>query len=83
MQIKTQRKCIACRNLVNQNELLRIAKYNNELVIGLQHFGRGSYVCKNSKCINQVIQKRLLNRAFKANLDNSIYEKLGEYEQNN
>ena len=83
MHIKKQRKCIACRNSFNQDELLRIAKYNNELVINIQHSGRGAYVCKNNECINQVIKKRLLNRAFKANLDNSIYEKLGEYEQNN
>ena len=85
MHTKQQRKCVACRICKNQNEMLRIAKINNSFLIDGNNKlgGRGAYVCKNNQCIDLTIKKRLLNRAFKMNIENSIYEKLGDYEQNN
>ena len=85
MHIKQNRKCVACRQTKQQNEMLRIARINDEFIIDENHKlgGRGAYVCKDNNCINLTIKKRLLNRSFKANLDVQIYEKLGEYEQNN
>lgn len=85
MHIKQQRRCIACREPKIQNEMLRIAKRNDELLVDEKQKlgGRGAYVCKNKQCLELAIKKKLLNRAFKSNLDNSIYIQLGEYEQNN
>ena len=85
MSEKQQRRCVACRESKNQHEMLRIAK-NGDLVIVDENGkagGRGAYVCKNEDCLKKTISKRLLNRAFKSNLAINIYEKLGEYEQNN
>ena len=84
MHIKQERKCVACRECKQQNEMLRIARIKEEYVIDLNHKlgGRGAYVCKDKKCIDLTIKKRLLNKSFKTNLDVQIYEKLGEYEQN-
>ena len=85
MHIKQYRRCVACRNSKQQNEMLRIARINNEYVIDLDQKldGRGAYVCKDNECIALTIKKRLLNKSFKTNLDVQIYDKLGEYEQNN
>ena len=85
MHIKQNRKCVACRNCKQQNEMLRIARINNEYLIDENNKlgGRGAYVCRDKSCIDLTIKKRLLNRSFKTNLDVQIYEKLGEYEQNN
>lgn len=65
--------------------MIRFAKINDEVVIDKNQKlqGRGAYVCKSEKCIGLTIKKRLLNRAFKMSLDNTIYVQLGEYEQNN
>lgn len=65
--------------------MLRIARINNEYLIDeKQKFnGRGAYVCKNSKCIELALKKRLFNRSFKENIDNKFYEILGNYEKNN
>ena len=85
MQTKQQRKCIACREIKHQTEMLRVAKINNNFVIDklFKLGGRGAYICQDSKCISLAINKRMLNRSFKMNVDSSIYEVLGEYEQNN
>lgn len=85
MHIKQERRCVACRESKQQKEMLRIARINEDYIIDLTQKlgGRGAYVCNDHKCIDLTIKKRLLNRAFKTNLDVQIYEKLGEYEQNN
>ena len=85
MHIKQNRKCVACRNTKQQNEMLRIARINNEYIIDSRQKlgGRGAYICCDQKCIELTIKKRLLNKSFKTNIDVQIYEKLGEYEQNN
>ncbi len=78
------RKCVACRKIKKQNELLRIAKIDNEFVLDLKYKlgGRGAYICKDKECLQLTIKKHLLNRAFKMNVGSSIYDIIGEYEQN-
>ena len=85
MHIKCERRCVACRENKLQDTMLRVAKINNQFLLDINYKlgGRGAYICKDLKCIQLVIKKRLLNRAFKQNIDNAIYEMLGEYEQNN
>lgn len=84
MHIKTERRCVACRQAKLQSELLRVARVNNEFMIDKYHKldGRGAYICKDKNCINLTIKKHLLNRAYKTNVGNDIYTLLGEYEQN-
>ncbi len=85
MHIKTERTCVACRKKFQQNQMLRIAKSNKGVEIDINNIlqGRGAYICKNNECIANVIKKKLLNRAFKTNLESTIYERLGDYEKNN
>ena len=85
MHNKMERRCIACHSNFQQDVMLRIAKINGEYVLDINQKlgGRGAYVCKNSNCINITLKKKLLNRSFKCNVDASIYQKLGDYEQNN
>ena len=85
MHIKQNRKCVACRETKQQNEMLRIARTKNEYLIDENHKfgGRGAYICRNQNCLKLTIKKKLLNKSFKSNVNNEIYEKLEEYEQNN
>lgn len=85
MHIKKERRCVACHNNFLQDEMLRICKMEDKVFIDLNQKagGRGAYVCKNKQCLGLAIKKKLFNRSFKENLNQSIYEKLGEYEKNN
>ena len=85
MHIKKERRCVACRQTKQQNEMLRIARLNDNYTIDKDQKldGRGAYICKDRKCIELTIKKKLLNKSFKTNLDAKIYDELGEYEQNN
>lgn len=64
--------------------MLRVAKLDGRYVIDHSHKlgGRGAYICKSEQCIKQTIKKHALNRSFKTNVGEEIYQQLGEYEQN-
>lgn len=85
MHIKRERTCVACKQKKQQTELLRISKVNNTFTLDVSNksAGRGAYICKDANCIALTIKKHLLNRAFKMNVNQSIYDELGEYGKNN
>lgn len=85
MYCKQIRKCVACGHRKSQLDMIRIARVNNEYVIDktFKIGGRGAYICGDFNCVSVTIRKKLLNKSFKTNVNNEIYEKLGEYEQNN
>ena len=38
--------------------------------------GRGAYICKDSECLKKAIKSKALNRAFKMEVPNEVYDKL-------
>ncbi|MDE6201049.1 MAG: YlxR family protein [Clostridiales bacterium] len=74
-----QRSCIVCRESKDKSELLRVVKRpDGSVVIDRtgKESGRGAYVCRTGDCMAAAIKKRLLNRAFKQQLDNTVYDAL-------
>jgi len=74
-----QRKCIACQDRDNKKELVRIVK-NKEGHIFLDRTGkangRGAYICNCSECLRKAIKSKALNRAFKMEIPDEVYESL-------
>ncbi len=74
------RMCIACRSHIDKSKLVRIVKTpEDEILIdktGKQN-GRGAYVC-STQCLEKCKKQKLLNRAFRCNVPQTIYEKLSE-----
>ena len=73
------RMCIACREMKDKRELLRIVKDKEGNIFvdesGRQN-GRGAYVCKSKDCIDKLQKQKLLNKTFKTNIDDAVYEKI-------
>ena len=72
------RMCIACRTRFEKSKLIRVAKdKNGDINIDLSHRleGRGAYICSKA-CIEKCIKARLINRAFKREVDKRVYEEL-------
>ncbi|MBF1045802.1 MAG: YlxR family protein, partial [Peptostreptococcus sp.] len=38
--------------------------------------GRGAYVCANQECLTKAIKSKQLNRAFRMDVDDQVYEHL-------
>jgi len=74
-----KRMCIACREMKEKNELIRIVKTEQnkiEIDDSYKANGRGAYVCKKTECVEKCIKQKSLNRAFKCNVDQSVFDKL-------
>ncbi len=74
------RMCCVCRKMYPQAQLIRVVKTkdNNFFVIeGKQKlFGRSAYVCNCIECLSQLQKKRALNRAFRQEVPQKIYDEL-------
>jgi len=74
-----ERMCMVCRQKNDKSNLIRVVKQkDNSICIDLSHKmnGRGSYICNNSDCIQKTIKTQALNRAFKMQIDASVYEEI-------
>ncbi len=74
-----QRKCIACQERDSKKGLTRIVK-TKEGEIFLDPTGkangRGAYICKDVECMKKAIKSKALNRAFKLDVPDTVYENL-------
>ncbi len=73
------RTCIVCRKARDKSELVRVVRTPDGSVVldeTGKAAGRGAYVCADGECMSTAIKKRALNRAFKTQLDKSIYDGL-------
>ena len=80
MHTTYERRCVACRQTNLKQNLIRVCRVNDKYIIDNTYkaLGRSAYICKNNTCLSKVIDKKLLNRSFKTNLE-EIYSNLRGY----
>ncbi len=75
-----KRKCVACNELFERNQLIRIMRVHNsqEIIINPNNktFGRSAYICSNNECFKIACKKNRFTRVLKTNIDENILEKL-------
>ena len=73
------RKCLATNESFPKKDLLRIVK-TPEGDIKVDETGKlngkGAYVSKSKEALKILKDKKLLNRAFEVNVDDSVYEEI-------
>ncbi|MEJ8554446.1 RNase P modulator RnpM [Tepidibacter sp. Z1-5] len=76
-----QRKCIICQDRNSKKTLIRIVK-NKDGEIFVDNTGkangRGAYICASKECLEKAIKTRALNRAFKLEISEKVYNDLSE-----
>ena len=79
--MESQRMCICCRQMKDKRDLLRVVK-NKEGDIFVdttgKKNGRGAYVCKDSECLKKLKKNKVLNKAFKCNVQDEVYSLIEE-----
>lgn len=75
-----ERMCIACKSIRPKNELIRIVRTEDGFVIDRKGKmnGRGSYICNSEECLNKLCKNKVLNKVFKTNISNDVYDSLKE-----
>ena len=78
---KRQRMCLACRQMFDKKDLVRVVK-NKEGQIFVDKSGkangRGAYVCSNKTCFEKLKKQKILNKDFKCMIDEQVYTQLEE-----
>lgn len=71
-----KRMCIACREMYEQNMLIRIVNENGEAVLDTdkKRFGRGAYICKKTECVKKAQKRRAIEKHLKCNATVGLYE---------
>ena len=74
------RMCIACRQLFEKRQMLRVVRSENKIFLDFtsKAAGRGAYVCDNPDCIKKLKKQRLLNKVFSSSVDDEIYNAIEE-----
>jgi hypothetical protein len=75
------RQCIACRELKEKKEMLRIVKNKDgEIFLDFsgKAAGRGAYICDNAECIKKLKKQRLINKVFSCEVDDKVYQDIEE-----
>ena len=75
------RMCIACRELKEKREMLRIVKNaQGEIFLDFSSKspGRGAYICNNPDCIKKLRKQRLINRVFSCEVPEEVYARIEE-----
>lgn len=74
-----QRTCIGCNEKKDKKDFIRIVK-DNENNISIDKTGkangRGAYICDNIECLEKAIKNKRIEKSFKMNINNEVYEKL-------
>lgn len=72
------RQCVGCHESKEKKQLIRIVKNDQEITIDRtgKKNGRGAYLCDNLECLVKARKNRGLNRAFRMEVDESVYEEL-------
>ena len=61
------RSCVACRRQADKRELLRVIRTPlgaTEVDLSGKQNGRGAYLCWSTKCLDQAVKARKLERAL-------------------
>ena len=73
----TSRKCIVTGEITSTDKLIRIVKKKDGLYkVDSDEQGRGAYVTRDPKLANAIKTRKVLNRAFKTQVPNNVYEEL-------
>lgn len=82
--MESLRMCCVCREMKNKNKLIRVCR-NNKGEFNIDETqkaeGRGAYICKEGECISKLKKNRGLNRAFKIQVPEEIYDKLSSLKE--
>ena len=74
-----QRTCIGCNIKKDKKDFIRIVKDNqNNISIDRtgKANGRGAYICDNIECLEKAIKNKKIEKSFKMEIDDCVYDNL-------
>jgi hypothetical protein len=73
------RQCVGCGEMKGKKDMCRVLKTTeNEICLDVtgKKNGRGAYVCRSMECLKKARKNKGLERSFKMNIPNEVYDNL-------
>lgn len=74
-----ERTCIVCRTKKDKTLMTRIVLNKSGQIIVQKDKkldGRGAYICNDALCLDKLLKTRALNKTFKQNFSEQVYQNL-------
>ena len=79
------RQCVGCGEMKGKKEMMRVLRTaEGDIVLDVtgKKNGRGAYLCKSMECLKKARKSKGLERSFKMNIPNEVYDCLDrEFEE--
>lgn len=73
------RMCVGCGEMKGKKEMMRVLKTpEGPIVLDMtgRKNGRGAYLCRNLDCLKKAEKNKGLERSFKMNIPDEVYQNL-------
>ena len=73
------RQCVGCGEMKGKKEMMRVLRTaEGDIVLDVtgKKNGRGDYLCKSMECLKKARKSKGLERSFKMNIPNEVYDSL-------
>ena len=73
------RQCVGCGEMKGKKEMMRVLKtVDGDICLDTtgKKNGRGAYLCKSGECLKMARKNKGLERSFKMNIPNEVYDNL-------
>jgi len=73
------RQCVGCGEMKGKKDMMRVLRTaEGDICLDTtgKKNGRGAYLCKSGECLNAARKNKGLERSFKMNIPNEVYDSL-------
>ena len=68
------RRCVACRKVIDRNQLFKVTKDHKDGVVIEGGMGRSAYICTNETCLEEASRRKRLEKALRCKLNYNVIE---------
>ena len=70
------RRCVACRKLLDRQQLWKVTRDHQDGVVLEGGMGRSAYLCPNEACLNEAWRRKRLQKALRCQVPQGVVEML-------
>ena len=70
------RRCVACRQLLDRQNLWRIIRDHQDGVVLDGGMGRSAYLCPNEACLEEARRRKRIQKALRCQVPSSVVQVL-------
>ena len=70
------RRCVACRELFDREQLLKVTRDYQDGVVLEGGMGRSAYLCRTEECLEESCRRKRLQKALRCQIPASVVEML-------